>query len=62
MGAPSSSMHAYYGREPVARPADERFQADNYAAPILHARDVPIRSMLYYGLVDEPDSTAGRPG
>jgi hypothetical protein len=53
---PSSSMHAYYGRESVARLADERFQADNYAALIPYfACDASIRSMLYYGLVDEPD-------
>ena len=53
---PPSSMHAYYGRESVARLADERFQADNYAALIPYfACDASIRSMLYYGLVDEPD-------
>ena len=56
VGVPSSSMHAYYGRESVARLADERFQADNYTALIPYfACDASIRSMLYYGLVDEPD-------
>jgi hypothetical protein len=53
---PSSSMHAYYGRESVTRLADERSQADNYAALIpYYACDASVRSMLYYGLVDEPD-------
>jgi len=53
---PPSSMHAYYGRESVTRLADERFQADNYAGLIpYYACDASIRSMLYYGLVDEPD-------
>jgi hypothetical protein len=56
VSVPSSSMHAYYGRESVARLADERAQADNYAALIpYYACDASIRSMLYYGLVDEPD-------
>ena len=56
VAVPSSSMHAYYGRESVARLADERSQADNYAALIPYfACDASIRSMLYYGLVDEPD-------
>ena len=53
---PVGSMHAYYGRESVTRLADERFQADNYAGLIpYYACDTSIRSMLYYGLVDEPD-------
>jgi hypothetical protein len=56
VGVPSASMHAYYGRESVARLADERSQADIYAALIPYfACDASIRSMLYYGLVDEPD-------
>jgi hypothetical protein len=56
VGVPSGSMHAYYGRESVARLADERSQADIYAALIPYfACDSSIRSMLYYGLVDEPD-------
>jgi hypothetical protein len=56
VAVPPSSMHAYYGRESVARLADERSQADNYAALIPYfACDASIRSMLYYGLVDEPD-------
>jgi hypothetical protein len=56
VGVPSSSMHAYYGRESVSRLADERFQADNYAAMIPYfACDSSVRSLLYYGLVDEPD-------
>jgi hypothetical protein len=53
---PPSSEHAYYGRESVTRLADERSQADNYAALIPYfACDASIRSMLYYGLVDEPN-------
>jgi hypothetical protein len=53
---PSSSLDAYYGRESVARLADERSQADIYSALIPYfACDSSIRSMLYYGLVDEPD-------
>jgi hypothetical protein len=53
---PESSMDAYYGRESVARLADERFQADNYAAVIPYfACDPSVRSLLYFGLVDEPD-------
>jgi hypothetical protein len=56
VGIPSSSLHAYYGRESVPRLADERLQADNYAALIpYYACDSSVRSMLYYGLVDEPD-------
>ena len=56
VGVPSSSLHAYYGRESVARLADERSQADNYSALIpYYACDASVRSMLYYGLVDEPD-------
>ncbi|HEY6584817.1 MAG TPA: hypothetical protein VIZ29_08215 [Gaiellaceae bacterium] len=51
-----SSKDAYYGRESVARLSDERTQADIYAALIpYYACDSSIRSMLYYGLVDEPD-------
>ena len=53
---PAASLHAYYGRESVARLADERSQADIYAALLpYYACDASIRSMLYYGLVDEPD-------
>jgi hypothetical protein len=53
---PSSSLDAYYGRESVTRLADERSQADIYAALLPYfACDSSIRSMLYYGLVDEPD-------
>jgi hypothetical protein len=53
---PPSSAHAYYGRESVARLADERRQADTYAALVPYfACDPSVRSMLYYGLVDEPD-------
>jgi hypothetical protein len=53
---PASSQHAYYGRESVARLASERTQADTYAALIPYfACDQSVRSMLYYGLVDEPD-------
>jgi hypothetical protein len=56
VGIPSSSLHAYYGRESVPRLADERLQADNYSALIpYYACDASVRSMLYYGLVDEPD-------
>jgi hypothetical protein len=56
VGIPPTSMHAYYGRESVARLADERAQADTYAALIPYfACDASVRSMLYYGLVDEPD-------
>jgi hypothetical protein len=56
VGVPSSSLHAYYGRESVSRLADERLQADVYAALIPYfACDRSVRSMLYYGLVDEPD-------
>jgi hypothetical protein len=56
VGIPAGSMHAYYGRESVPRLADERFQADNYAALIPYfACDASVRSMLYYGLVDEPN-------
>jgi hypothetical protein len=56
VGIPSSSQHAYYGRESVPRLASERLQADNYAALIpYYACDSSVRSMLYYGLVDEPD-------
>ena len=53
---PASSADAYYGRESVTPLADERSQADTYAALIPYfACDESIRSMLYYGLVDEPD-------
>jgi hypothetical protein len=53
---PASSADAYYGRESVAQLAEERSQADTYAALIPYfACDESIRSMLYYGLVDEPD-------
>jgi hypothetical protein len=53
---PAASSHAYYGRESVARVADERSQADTYAALVpYYACDPSVRSMLYYGLVDEPD-------
>jgi hypothetical protein len=53
---PESSMGAYYGKESVAKLATERSQADIYAALIpYYACDSSIRSMLYYGLVDEPD-------
>jgi hypothetical protein len=53
---PASSEDAYYGRESVAQLADERSQADTYAALIPYfACDESIRSMLYYGLIDEPD-------
>ncbi|HEV3479592.1 MAG TPA: hypothetical protein VG144_09095 [Gaiellaceae bacterium] len=56
VGVPASSLDAYYGRESVARLATERLQADNYAALIpYYACDSSVRSMLYYGLVDEPD-------
>jgi hypothetical protein len=56
VGIPDSSMHAYYGRESVARLADERSQADIYSALVPYfACDASVRSMLYYGLVDEPD-------
>ena len=53
---PASSADAYYGRESVTQLADERSQADTYAALVPYfACDASIRSMLYYGLVDEPD-------
>jgi hypothetical protein len=53
---PPESQHAYYGVESVPRLADERFQADTYAALIpYYACDASVHSMLYYGLVDEPD-------
>jgi hypothetical protein len=53
---PASSAGAYYGRESVPRLADERTQADTYAALLPYfACDPSVRSMLYYGLVDEPD-------
>jgi hypothetical protein len=53
---PASSMHAYYGRESVPRLAEERHQSDVYSALIpYYACDASVRSMLYYGLVDEPD-------
>src|SRR5262245_14524616 len=53
---PDSSIDAYYGRESVSKLSDERTQADIYAALIpYYACDPSIRSMLYYGLVDEPD-------
>ena len=56
VGIVPDSQHAYYGRESVTRVADERFQADTYAALIPYfACDSSVRSMLYYGLVDEPD-------
>jgi hypothetical protein len=56
VGIPSSSLHAYYGRESVPKLATERLQADSYAALIPYfACDASVRSMLYYGLVDEPD-------
>lgn len=56
VGVPDSSMSAYYGRESVARLADERSQADIYGSLIAYfACDASVRSMLYYGLVDEPD-------
>ena len=56
VGVPSSSLHAYYGRESVAKLADERAQADIYSALVPYfACDASVRSMLYYGLIDEPD-------
>jgi hypothetical protein len=56
VGIPASSRHAYYGRESITRLADERTQAQNYAALIPYfACDESVKSMLYYGLVDEPD-------
>jgi hypothetical protein len=56
VGVPASSMDAYYGRESVSRLAEERAQADTYAGMIPYfACDASVRSMLYYGLVDEPD-------
>ena len=56
VGIPAGSQHAYYGRESITRLADERTQADNYAALIPYfACDESVKSMLYYGLVDEPD-------
>ena len=56
VSVPSTSLHAYYGRESVARLADERSQADIYASLVPYfACDSSVRSMLYYGLVDEPD-------
>jgi hypothetical protein len=56
VGVPAASMHAYYGRESVPRLAEERHQADVYSALVpYYACDPSVRSMLYYGLVDEPD-------
>ncbi|HEX2496327.1 MAG TPA: hypothetical protein VHK46_05780 [Gaiellaceae bacterium] len=53
---PASSSHAYYGRESVPRLAEDRHQSDVYSALIpYYACDESVRSMLYYGLVDEPD-------
>ncbi|HET6642763.1 MAG TPA: hypothetical protein VFG93_05770 [Gaiellaceae bacterium] len=53
---PPASQGAYYGVESVPRLADERFQADTYAALVpYYACDASVHSMLYYGLVDEPD-------
>jgi len=53
---PDSSRGAYYGRESVPRLAEERHQSDVYSALIpYYACDESVRSMLYYGLVDEPD-------
>jgi hypothetical protein len=53
---PAGSMHAYYGRESVPRLATERHQSDVYSALVPYfACDPSVRSMLYYGLVDEPD-------
>ncbi len=49
-------MSAYYGRESVARVAEERHQADVYSALVpYYACDESVRAALYYGLVDEPD-------
>ena len=56
VAVPESSMDAYYGRESVSRLSEERAQADTYAGLIpYYACDASVRSMLYYGLVDEPD-------
>src|SRR5918999_214195 len=53
---PASSMHAYYGRESVKPLAAERHRSDVYSALVPYfACDPSVRSMLYYGLVDEPD-------
>ncbi|HET9325019.1 MAG TPA: hypothetical protein VFO03_14170 [Gaiellaceae bacterium] len=53
---PASSSDAYYGRESVPRLADDRLQSDVYSALIpYYACDDSVKSMLYYGLVDEPD-------
>ena len=53
---PDSSRGAYYGRESVPRLAEERHQSDVYSALVpYYACDESVRSMLYYGLVDEPD-------
>ena len=56
VAVPPSSLHAYYGRESVASVTDERSQADIYAGLIPYfVCDESVRSMLYYGLIDEPD-------
>src|SRR5918992_1885363 len=53
---PTTSMHAYYGKESVRPLASERHQSDVYSALVPYlACDPSVRSMLYYGLVDEPD-------
>jgi hypothetical protein len=53
---PAASMHAYYGRESVTRLAEERLQSDVYSALVPYfACDQSVKSMLYYGLIDEPD-------
>ncbi len=53
---PDGSLPAYYGRESVAKVAEERHQADVYSALVpYYACDESVRAALYYGLVDEPD-------
>jgi len=53
---PAGSEHAYYGRETVRPVATDRHQSDVYSALVPYfACDPSVRSMLYYGLIDEPD-------
>jgi hypothetical protein len=55
VGVPAVSRHAYFGRESVDT-TNEAAHAQIYADAVrLLACDPSVRSMLFFGLVDEPD-------
>ena len=55
VGVPAAHQPAYFGRETV-EPGNETLQAQVYAEAVrLLACDPAVKSMLFFGLVDEPD-------